>query len=190
MRFPNGLVGLMALALALALAVALAGCSGPAFTPAPSAATPSPTATKPAVTQTGPAQPRTKAGVHTAATNFYRLSSVGQFAASWDLLTPTAQQAIPLTTWVAVHKRCSSAAAQKARVIRSVLVFGNAAIVTQTIAGARARRGKAHDVFSYANGHWAYAPNDLSIYQHGSVAADVAAAKAQGLCPARKASQL
>jgi hypothetical protein len=186
MRFPNGpLAGLAGL-----VAVALAGCSGSAPAPAPSTAPSSPAATRPTVTQTSPPQPRTKAGVHTAAANFYRLYSVGQFAASWDLLTPTAQQAIPLTTWVAVHKGCSSAAAQKARVIRSVLVFGNAAIVTQTIGGARPRRGKAHDVFSYANGHWGYAPNDLSIYQHGSVAADIAAARAQGLCPARKATQL
>jgi len=178
MRFSNGLLA----GLAGLIAVALVGCSDPAPVPAASSANRSD------APQTGLPEPKTKDGAHAAAVHFYRLYSTGQFEASWDLLTSTARQAIPLTTWVAVHKACPSA--QRARVIKSVLVFGNAAIVTETLAGARPRRGKAHDVFSYADGHWAYAPDDLSIYLHGSVAADIAAAKAQGLCPARKASPL
>jgi hypothetical protein len=186
MRFPKSLLA----GLAGLIAVALVGCSGSTFAPAPHPATSSPAATGPVVTPTGPSEPKTKAGAHAAAASFYRLYSIGRFAASWDLLTPTAQRAIPLTTWVDVHKACPSVAAQKARVIRSVLVFGNAAIVTETIAGARSRRSKAHDVFSYTDGHWEYAPNDLSIYQHRSVAADIAAAKAQGFCTGRKATPL
>jgi hypothetical protein len=37
-------------------------------------------------------------------------------------------------------------------------------------------------VFHYANGHWGYSPNQLSIYLHRSVPADIAAAKAARLC--------
>ena len=76
---------------------------------------------------------------------------------------------------------CPSAGAGKSRTIKAVTVFGNAAIVTEAIAGA-AQPGTAEDVFNYANGHWGYSPEDLSIYHHGSVAADIAAAKAAGFC--------
>src|SRR5215467_7001480 len=106
MRFPNGLLA----GLAGLVAVALAGCSGSAPAPAPHPATSFPATTNPVATQAGPIQPKTMAGAHAAAGNFYRLYSIGQFAATWDLLTPTAQQAIPLATWVGVHKGCLSAA--------------------------------------------------------------------------------
>ena len=75
-----------------------------------------------------------------------------------------------------------SAGAGKSRIIKAVTVFGSAAIVTEAIAGAASKLGTAEDVFNYANGHWSYSPGDLSIYHHGSVAADVAAAKAAGFC--------
>jgi hypothetical protein len=194
MRFPNGLlVGLAGLT-----AVALVGCSGsaPASAPAPGSAlapvSSSSAATKPIVTQTGPPEPKTKAGAHAAAADFYRLYSAAQFGASWDLLTPVAQQAIPLATWVGVHNGCLSANGGMSRLIKSVLVFSSTAIVTETIADAGSRLGKAkaYDVFNYVDGHWGYAPNDLNIYGHGSVAADIAAAKAQGFCTTLNASPL
>lgn len=194
MRFPNGLV----VGLACLLAVGLVGCSAstapapyPGSAPPSSSSLTSPAATESTPTQmAGPAEPLTEAGAHAAAANFYRLYSTGQFAASWDLLTFTAQRAIPRATWVGVHAGCPSGGAGTARVIESVLVFGSAAIVTETVGGAASQLGKSHDVFNYANGHWVYAPNDLSIYHHGSVAADIAAAKALGFCAGREVTPL
>ncbi len=194
MRFPNGLLA----GLAGLLAVGLVGCSGssPAPAPYPGSAPPSSSSqatsapTEPAATQTGPVEPETKAGARAAAAKYYRLYSASQFAASWDLLSPSTEGAVPRAVWVSVHAGCLSADAGTARVIKSVLVFGNAAIVTETIAGAPSRLGKAHDVFNYTNGHWGFAPNDLGIYHHGSVAADIAAAKAQGFCAPGKTSPL
>jgi hypothetical protein len=85
---------------------------------------------------------------------------------------------------VSVHDACPSAEAAKPRTIEAVTVFGNAAIVTETI--AEASPGTAEDVFSYVDGHWSYSPEDRSIYHHASVAADVAAAKAARLCASWK----
>jgi len=194
MRFPNGLLaGVVGL-----LAVGLVGCSGsaPAQAPYPGSAPPSsssvpaPAETLSTAAQTGPAEPETKAGAREAAAKFYRLYSASQFAASWELLSTATQRAVPRTVWVSVHAGCPAADVGKGRVIRSVLVFGNAAIVTETVAGAGSRLGKAHDVFNYTDGHWGYAPNDLSIYHHGSVTADIAAAKVQGFCTSRSASPM
>ena len=70
--------------------------------------------------------------------------------------------------------------------IKAMTVFGDAAIVTEAITGAPSQLGTAEDVFSYANGHWSYSPQDLSIYLHGSVTADIAAAKAAGFCTSWK----
>ena len=201
MHVPNGLLA----GFAGLVAVGLVGCSGstPASTEfggsAPpsstSQAAPAPaesTATQagPTSTQAGPAEPLTKTGAQAAAAKFYRLYANSQFAASWDLLTLTARRAIPRATWVRVHARCLSGGAGTSRAIKAVLVFGNAAIVTEIVEGAASQLRKSHDVFNYANGHWAYAPNDLSIYHHGSVSADIAAAKAQGFCKGRNATPL
>ncbi|MGH3422076.1 MAG: hypothetical protein ACRDOD_21075 [Streptosporangiaceae bacterium] len=61
-------------------------------------------------------------------------------------------------------------------------VFGGAAIITEKVPRSAAKVGPAEDVFNYAHGRWSYSPADLSIYHHGSVAADVAAARAADLC--------
>jgi hypothetical protein len=140
--------------------------------------------------QTGPPEPETKGGARAAAARFYRLYSADQFSAAWGLLSPTAQRAVPRAIWTGVHNGCPSAGAGVARVIKSVLVFGNAAIVTETIAGAGSRLGKAEDAFSYINGHWAYTPNNLSVYQHDSVSADIVSAEALGFCTDRTARLL
>jgi hypothetical protein len=122
----------------------------------------------------GPREPRTRSGARAAAMHFYGLYQAGQFAAAWNLLEPTAQRHVPQKLWVQVHEACAPTGARaKAMAIKAVTIFGNAAIITQRT---------ARDIFSYAGGHWAYSPSDLSIYGHGSATADVAAAKAAGLC--------
>jgi len=204
MRIPNGLVA----SLTGVAVVGLAGCTASSSTlvvppyagstppatgspaanlgvttvPAAPASTPAPTPT-----QTGPVEPETTGGARAAASKFYGLYSANQFSASWNLLSPTAQEAIPQAVWIGVHNGCPAAGAGTAVDIKSVIVFGNAAIVTETTSGPSSGSANAEDVFNYTNGHWGYTPNNLSIYHHGSVAADIAAAKELGFCTGAKA---
>jgi hypothetical protein len=177
MRLPMGLVaGLMA--------AGLAGCStapgGPAASPLRTTHAATPTPAVPA----GPREPRTRSGARAAAMYFYGLYQANQFAAAWSLLDPSAQRRVPQKLWVQVHAACEGTGA---RAIRAVTIFGDAAIITQSPAGAHSRRRTGRDIFDYAAGRWAYSPSDLSIYEHGSAAADIAAAKEAGLCrPASK----
>jgi hypothetical protein len=183
------------------LVASLAGCGGSILSP--SAAGPPATASSSApspgtsprahgspgavsgvtrASSANPVKPGMKAGARAAAANFYGLYSANRFAASWDLLTSTTRRLIPRHVWVTVHEACPSAGAAKARVIEAVTVFGDAAIITEKVPGAPPWLRTTEDVFNYANGHWHYSPGNLGIYEHGSVAADVAAAKAAGLC--------
>jgi hypothetical protein len=137
-----------------------------------------------AVTSTAPppaqVSPQVREGARAAAVQFYGLYSAGQFAEFWNLLSSATKRQVSESTWVSVHNACSSAGAAGARSIKAVTVFGTAAIVTEAITGAA--HGTAEDVFNYADGRWSYSPADPSVYGHGSVAADIAAAKAAGLC--------
>lgn len=156
----------------------LVGCSGAA--PESPSASPVP-AVRTTASSVPSASPQEKTAARTAAAHFYALYSASRFTAFWNLLSPATKRQVPRRVWVGVHDACPDAGAGKARIIKSVTVFGSAAIVAETIAGA-APPGTAEDVFGYANGHWSYSPGDLSIYHHGSVAADIAAAKAAGFC--------
>lgn len=172
-------------------AIGVAGCSGTASGPATSGPVvgTSPASQAPATPSARPAGlsgAKTKAGARAAAARFDRLQVASQYAASWDLLTPTAKRLVPRGVWVGVHEGCHAAHPASHRTWGRVTVFGTVAIVAERIPGTRPRRGKGEDVFAYANGNWGYSPNNLSIYQHGSVAADIAAAKAAGLCASWK----
>jgi hypothetical protein len=184
MRFSRSL-------LAALIAAGLAGCTSsstglvPISPPSTAHAT-----TQPAAVPAGPAEPKTKAGARAAAAHFYGLYVASQFAASWDLLAPVAQSQIPQSIWVKVHDGCLPATHGKARVIKSVTLFGDTAIIAEKLSGTHSKHGKSDDVFSYTNGHWGYSPGNPGIYHHGSAAADIAAAKAAGLCTSRKAAPL
>jgi hypothetical protein len=137
-----------------------------------------------------PASPHKRAGARAIAERFYGLYLGRQFAASWDLLAPAAKRQIPLSTWVGVHEGCLPARGAGPGVIKSVTVFGNAAIVTAAITGASPNQDTVRAVFNYAGGRWGYSPGDLSIYRHGSVSADIGAARAAGFCSGRNDSVL
>jgi hypothetical protein len=176
MRFRKGLLVGMA-------AMGLVGCSG-AVSGTPSV---SPIATaRTTASSVPPASPQMKAGARAAAAKFYGLYSTSQFAVFWNLLAPTTKRQIPRRVWVSVHEACPSAAAGKPRVIKAVTVFGDAAIVTEAIVVTALKPDTAEDVFNYADGHWSYSLADLNIYRNGSVAADIAAAKAAGFCTSWK----
>ena len=163
------------------VAAGLVGCSGGTASQ-PSVATPGPAAVTSTAPPVAPASPKMRAGARAAAAQFYSLYSASEFVAFWNLLSPATKRNVSRGVWVSVHDACSDASTGKSRIIKAVTVFGSAAIVTETIAGAASNLGTTEDVFNYANGHWSYSPGNLSIYHHGSVTADIAAAKAAGFC--------
>lgn len=187
MRLSKGL-------LAGLVVVGVAGCSGPALSPSASPSSAGQTSTGQASTgqaTTGQAttgapvsgasrEPETSAGARAAAAHFYHLYLASEFAASWDLLAPAVKRQVPRTVWIRVHDGCPSASSGTAPIVKSVTIFGNAAIVSESLAVASGRT--AEDVFTYANDAWGYSPQVQSIYHRGSVAADIAAAKAAGFC--------
>ena len=176
MHIPKGL------AVSLA-AVGLVGCSGGV----PGAPSANPVATaRTTASSVPPASPQMKAGARAAATRVYSLYSADQFAAFWNLLAPATKRQISERVWVSVHEACPSAVAGKPRVIKAMTVFGDAAIVTENISGTSLKPGTAEDVFNYVDGHWSFSPADVSIYRHGSVSTDIAAAKADGFCTSWK----
>lgn len=164
----------------------LAGCSGSVS--APSATDPASSAVGhgAAAAQATATESNAQAGARAAAVRFDRQYVAGHYAASWDLLVPAVRRQIPRGLWVKVHHGCQSTATTAARVIKAVTAFGNAAIVTETVTVGRPEHRRGEEVFSYVKGRWGYSPNDMSIYHRGSAAADIAAARAVGLCASWK----
>ena len=77
---------------------------------------------------------------------------------------------------MAVHQACAGTSYR----IKHLAVAGKTATVTVGLTGGY--RGTLTETLVYAAGSWGVSPGDLGLYQHGSVAADVAAAKAGGDC--------
>jgi hypothetical protein len=128
------------------------------------------------------AQPETAAAAATVAKQYFGLYSAGQFALSWTLLAPSAKRAVSQATWVAVHQGCPSQAAGLAYNVKDTTLTGSTAVVTVTLAGAAASLASESESLTYSAGQWGFIPNDLGYYRHGSVKADIAAAKAAGYC--------
>jgi hypothetical protein len=174
--------GLVRGAFIVAAVLAAAACSS--GTPAPRTSTPTTTAPASPVAVASTAQPETAAAAKTAAARFFGLYTAGQYAAAWTLLPPSTRRVIPQATWVAVHKACPSAAAGLAFQIKNVTATGGTAIVTYSLSGVGAALGSATQALTYSGGQWWLALSDPSMYQHGSVKSDIAAAKVQGSCSA------
>lgn len=183
-------MGFARVLLAGLLVVALAGCVSHAATPSSGSLSPSAAKTEPDAVPPSPVSPKMQASARTAAAQFYSFYLSGQFAASWDLLASTARRQITRDIWVKVHSGCLQDTAGKSGVTKSVTVFGNAAIVTEAINGATSTQRTIEAVFNYAHGRWGYSPSDPGIYKHGSVSADIAAARAAGYCAGGKNSML
>jgi hypothetical protein len=167
-------------------AIGLAGCTNSASTS--SLPSQSPTTVKftgPPAAKATPIPRDAASSARAAAVQFDSIYYASKFAASWHLLSADARRAIPERVWVRVHDGCRSARTSVTSVIKSVTVFGDAAIVTETLT-TQAKRSTAENVFNYANGRWGYSPENLSIYHRGSVSADIAAARAAGLCASQQ----
>jgi len=167
--------------LAITGALALAGCSA-GTSPAPASTMTAATATASPAATASAAQPETAAAAQAAAEQYFGLYSAGQFAAAYGLLAPSAQRAVSLATWVAVHRGCPAEAAGLAYKVSKATVTGGTAIVSVSLAGVAASLGSESEALTYSAGRWGLAPDDLSMYRHGSVKADIDAAKAAGYC--------
>jgi hypothetical protein len=150
---------------------------GPGTSPSagPASGSPAPSA-RPATTA---GEPQTAAAVRADAGEYLSLYSAGQYAIIYQMLSAQARRKINERAWVAVHEGCPGGG--KVYKITRVAVTGRTAVVTAAMAGAAASLAQ-RETLVYTAGHWGFSPRDLSLYQHGSVAADVAAAHAQGGC--------
>ncbi|HTT53495.1 MAG TPA: hypothetical protein VMH35_19040 [Streptosporangiaceae bacterium] len=122
-------------------------------------------------------EPATDAAVRADAGDYLSLASAGQFAVTYQMLSTADRQAVTEQAWVAVHQTCAGTSYK----ITHLAVSGKTATVTVAVTGA-GHRGTLTETLVYSAGSWGISPQDLSLYQHGTVAADVAAAKAQDGC--------
>jgi len=157
-------------AAAVTAGLTVAACSAASPGPARSSPRPRPVHTAPLK------EPANVAAVRADAADYLSLASAGQFAITYQMLSASARQAITQQAWVAVHRACAGTSYQ----LRHLAVAGRTATVTVGLTGGH--HGTLTETFVYAAGSWGVSPGDLSLYQHGSVSADAAAAQAQGSC--------
>jgi len=173
-------------ALIAAFTAAIAACSSsPSALPSATTASAAAVTSQQAAPASPSAQPQTEAALRADATTYYALVAASQWPQAWAMLTPASQQAVPESLYVAVHQGCPSASAGMARVIKSVVMAGDTAVVTETVAGALGSVvGSQADAWAYAGGRWGFVepPSSTAIFSHGSAGADIAAAKAAGYC--------
>ncbi len=167
-------------AVVAVIVTAIAACSGGAATTSGGTATTAPTPATAVATAAG-GQPETSAAATAAARQYFSYYSAGDFAATWGLLAPSAQREISEATWVGVHQDCPAPSGVSYRVKGAKLTGGTAA-VTVAQAEGKTSFGTVTEAFSYSAGRWGFVPEDTSLYRHGSVGADVSAAKADGYC--------
>jgi hypothetical protein len=174
--------GIVSGTLIVAALLAVAACSSASSST--SASTPAAASTAPAspATTASTTQPETATAASAVARQYFGLYSAGQFAAAYGLLAPSAQRAVSESTWVAVHQGCPSQAAGLTYDIKDATLTGNTAVVTVTLAGVASSLASESEAPTYSGGQWGFVSNDLSMYEHGSVKADLAAAKAAGYC--------
>jgi hypothetical protein len=166
---------------AVAAGLALAACSGtgpesPAGSSAPASSAP------PGAHARAPVEPQSVSAVRADADDYLTLYTAGQFAIIYQMLSAPARQAITEQAWVAVHRGCPGATAGMSYKIRHIAVTGRTALVTAALTGGAGKPQSATETLVYSGGHWGFSPRDLGLYRHGSVSADVAAAKAAGGC--------
>lgn len=164
----------------VAAGLALAACSG-ASSGSPATPVAAASSASPGAHASTPVEPDTASAVRADADDYLTLYTAGQFAIIYQMLSAPARQAIDQQAWVAVHRGCLGAAGGMSYKIRHIAVTGKTAVVTVALTGGT-KPENATETLVYANGHWGFSPQDLALYRHGSVAADVAAAKAASGC--------
>jgi hypothetical protein len=122
-------------------------------------------------------EPATVSAVRADAADYLSLASAGQYSVTYQMLSAGARRAISQQAWVAVHQTCAGASYQ----LKHVTLAGQTATVTVALTGAK-HPGMLTETLVYSGGSWGFSPGDLSLYQHSTVAADVAAAKRLDSC--------
>lgn len=130
----------------------------------------------------GARQPETAAGARAAASSFFNLYSAGRWAATYQLLSPAAQDAVSKATWAKAQQGCPNQGVELADTIKSVTLTGNTAVVRAAAPPGRVGWVYTVQVFTYSAGRWGYNPYDLDIYRRYAVGQIVAALKARGYC--------
>lgn len=161
--------------------LAAAACSSGTSATSASTATTTTAPVSPAATAS-PAQPKTASEARSVAEQYFGLYAAGQYAAAYGLLAPSVQRTVSQATWVAVHQGCPAQSAGLAYTVSKATLTGDTAVVSVSLAGAAASLGSESEALMYSAGRWGLVPNDLRLYKHGSVKADIAAAKAAGYC--------
>lgn len=125
--------------------------------------------------------PDTTAAAQSAAQQFFTFYSAGQWDDAWQYLTAADKREAPESVYAAVHQQCPSAAAGMAYATKGVTLAGQTAVVTYTVSGATgALLGNATMPMTWTPSGWGVEPSGMSVYTHGNVSADLAAAKAAG----------
>jgi hypothetical protein len=157
--------------------------STPAAASTGNAAAAANTPTAPAAAPAAPA-PDTATAAESAAASFFALYSAGQWQAAWQRLVPADQKIAPEELYVEFHDACPSEAAGLAYKIESVTMAGKAAVVTYTIPIVEKGLGSATITEDWTASGWRqeFTSGSASDYQHGSLKADFAAAKAADEC--------
>ena len=166
---------------AVAAGLALAACSG-SSSASPAGPSGPASSASPGAHASTPVEPETVSAVRADADDYLTLYTAGQFEIIYQMLTAPARQAINQQAWVAVHRGCPGATGGMTYKIRGIAVTGKSALVTVALTGKAAKPESATETLVYSGGHWGFSPRDLGLYRHGSVSADVAAAKAAGGC--------
>lgn len=130
---------------------------------------------------TARAVPDTASAAKSAAASFFALYSAGQWGAAWQYLARADKAEAPRSVYEAVHAGCPSKAAGLAYAIKGATMAGKTAVITYTLSGAAGVLGSATMAETWNRSGWKVHP-DMSLYGHGSVKADLAAARAAGDC--------
>ena len=177
MRFQAMSTVLAAAAAGLALAACSTASSGNTGGPSSPASSASPGAHASA-----PVEPDTAAAVRADADDYLTLYTAGEFAIIYQMLSAPARQAINEQAWVAVHRGCPG------RDRRAVLPDPPRRSDREDRGGHGGPDGRGREAGErdrgpcLRRGPLGILPRDLGLYRHGSVPADVAAAKAAGGC--------
>jgi hypothetical protein len=174
--------GFLYAGIALVVGIVIGGVAGYVLHSSPAAANAGSATAGATATGSAPVAPDTSAAAKSAAAQFFALYSAGQWAPAWQYLTAADKAEAPLSVYTAVHQGCPSEAAGLAYAIKEVTMAGKTAVITYSLSGVAAAIGSGTMAETWTAAGWTVNPDDMSIYSHGSAAADIAAAKAKGSC--------
>jgi len=109
--------------------------------------------------------------------------SAGQWDAAWQFLAPADKAKVSEALYAAFHTGCPSESAGMAYEIQSTALAGTTAVVAYAIP-VLASFGAGTLAMQWATAGWGVELSDASgaEYGHGSLKADLAAARADGKC--------